>query len=116
MRARGRTTLLFFVLFQALYTLTSSGHAFRVPDEFETYFQVEHLVDARDISVPETLAIKTRGGRALFFGRTGLDGKPWAPYGPLLAVLILPFHLMARGVAALAQVPRAPLPNGLVWV
>ena len=30
-----RTRIGLFVLFQALYTLTSSGNAFRIPDEFE---------------------------------------------------------------------------------
>ncbi len=48
---------LLFLFFQALYGLTSSGNVFRVPDEFEVYFQVEHLVDAGDISVPQTMAI-----------------------------------------------------------
>src|SRR5215204_6091170 len=37
MRPHGRTTVLLFVFFQALYALTSSGNAFRVPDEFEPY-------------------------------------------------------------------------------
>ena len=38
-----RTTLLLFLLFQALYALTSSGNAFRVPDEFEVYFKPSTL-------------------------------------------------------------------------
>lgn len=67
MRSHGRTTLLLFVFFQALYALTSSGNTFRVPDEFEVYFQVEHLVDAGDLSVPQTLAIKSRTGEPIFF-------------------------------------------------
>ncbi len=33
-----RPAFLLFLLFQALYGLTSSGNAFRVPDEFEVYF------------------------------------------------------------------------------
>jgi len=124
MQSRGRTTLLLFLLFQALYALTSSGNAFRVPDEFEVYFQVEHLVDAGDISVPQTLAIRTpavRDGRTvgsepIFFGEIGLDGRPYAPYGPLAAVLALPHHLAARAIARLAGVQRAALPGGLAWV
>jgi hypothetical protein len=124
MRSPGRTTLLLFLFFQALYALTSSGNAFRVPDEFEVYFQVEHLVDAGDISVPQTLAIRTpvtRDGRTvgsepIFFGEIGLDGRPYAPYGPLAAVLALPHHLVARAIAWLAGVERSPLPGGLAWV
>ena len=97
---RRRTTLLLFLCFQALYALTSSGNAFRVPDEFEVYYQVEHLVDAGDLSVPQAVA----GGR--LFGRFGVDGKPYAPYGPLTAVLAVPHHLLARGIARIAGVPR----------
>ena len=41
-----RTRVGLFLLFQALYALTSSGNAFRIPDEFELYFQTEHLIDA----------------------------------------------------------------------
>ncbi len=116
MQAGGRATLILFVLFQALYGLTSSGNAFRVPDEFEVYFQAEHLVDAGDISVPQTLDIRVRGDQPIFFGRTGLDGRPYAPYGPLAAILALPQHLVARAVASLAGVRRSPLPGGLAWV
>ena len=89
-----------FLLFQALYALTSSGNAFRVPDEFEVYYQVEHLVDAGDLSIPQAVT----SGR--FFGRIGVDQKPYAPYGPLAAGLALPHHLLARGVASIAGIPR----------
>jgi hypothetical protein len=116
MQAGGRATLILFVLFQALYGLTSSGNAFRVPDEFEVYFQTEHLVDAGDISVPQTLDIRMRGNQPIFFGRLGRDHKPYAPYGPLAAVLALPQHLVARAVTALTGVQRSPLPGGLAWV
>lgn len=103
--------------------LTASGNAFRVPDEFETYFQVEHFVDAGDLSVPQALAIqqpvivdgKVVGATSIFFGKVGRDRKPYAPYGPLAAVLSAPHHLVARAVAALAGVPRAPLPSGIAW-
>ena len=95
-----RATLWLFLFFHALYALTSSGNAFRVPDEFEVYYQVEHLVDAGDLSVPQTLP----SGR--FFGRVGLDKKPYAPYGPLTAILSLPHHLAARAVAWLAGIQR----------
>lgn len=124
MPSHGRTTVLLFVLFQALYALTSSGNAFRVPDEFEAYFQVEHLVDAGDISVPQTLVIRQprivngriAGSAPIFYGKFGVDHKPYAPYGPFVAFLAVPHHLIARGVAWLAGVPRAPLPGGLPWV
>ena len=110
-RPRARTLFIFFL---ALYALTSSGNAFRVPDEFEVYFQAEHLVDAGDISVPQTLAI-TQNGQSMFFGRFGRDRKPYAPYGPGVAYAVAPFHVIGRVVAALAGVPRQPPPRGVAW-
>src|SRR6185437_3434184 len=103
-----------FLFFLAVYALTSSGNAFRVPDEFEVYFQTEHLVDAGDLSVPQTLAIH-QDGAPIFFGEFGRDGRPYAPYGPGVAFLIVPFHMLGRAVAAFAGVPRAPLPDGIAW-
>jgi hypothetical protein len=109
-----RTGVRLFLVFLALYAVTSSGNPFRVPDEFEVYFQAEHLADAGDISVPQTLAIRDANG-PIFFGEFGRDGKPYAPYGPGIAFLILPFHLAGRAVAALGGVPRLPLPSGIAW-
>ena len=109
-----RTGRALFAFFFALYALTSSGNAFRVPDEFEAYFQTEHLADAGDISVPQTLSIR-QDGQPIFFGEFGRDGKPYAPYGPGLAYLILPFHLAGRAVAALAGVHRLQPPDGAAW-
>jgi hypothetical protein len=103
-----------FWLFFALYALTSSGNAFRVPDEFEVYFQAEHLVDAGDISVPQTLAVR-EAGAPILFGKFGADGRPYAPYGPGVAYLIAPFHVAGRLVARAAHVPRVPLPEGAAW-
>jgi hypothetical protein len=120
MQAGSRTALALFLLFQGLYALTASGNAFRVPDEFEVYFQAEHLADAGDLSVPQTLAIRQPvvvngqvvGSEPIFFGKIGRDGKPYAPYGPLAAFLILPHHLLARVVAFAAGVPRT---SGIPW-
>jgi hypothetical protein len=119
-----RTTLLLFLFFQALYALTSSGNAFRVPDEFEVYFQAEHLVDAGDISVPQALAIrrpvivngKMTGTQPIFFGEIGRDRKPYAPYGPLAAFFAVPHHLAARLIATAAGVRRTAPPSGIAWV
>lgn len=119
-----RTRIGLFVLFQALYSLTSSGNAFRIPDEFEVYFQTEHLVDAGDISVPQAQQIvqpvvvdgKVVGSQSLFFGKVGRDGKPYAPYGPLAAVLAVPHHLAGRALASLLGIPRLPQGQGLAWV
>jgi len=110
----GRPGLRLFWCFCALYALTSSGNPFRVPDEFEVYFQAASLIDAGDLSVPQTLAI-TQDGQPIFFGEFGADGKPYAPYGPGVAFLIAPFHLAGRAVARIAGVPRLPLPAGIAW-
>jgi hypothetical protein len=113
-----------FVFFQALYALTSSGNAFRIPDEFEVYFQTEHLIDAGDISVPQAQEIrqpvvvngKVVATQSIFFGRVGLDGKPYAPYGPLAAVLAVPHHLAGRALASMLGIERLPRAKGLAWV
>ena len=103
------------LLFQALYALTSSGNAFRIPDEFEVYFQAENLVDNGDLSVPQTLQIRP-GGQPIFFGKMGLDGKPYAPYGPLAAVLAVPHHVAGRALASMLGIERLPREKGLAWV
>jgi hypothetical protein len=110
----GRPGIRLFWCFFALYALTSSGNPFRVPDEFEVYFQAANLADAGNLSVPQTLAI-TQDGQPIFFGKFGADGRPYAPYGPGVAFLIEPFHLAGRAVARLAGVPRLPLPGGIAW-
>jgi hypothetical protein len=102
-RARVPVGLKLFLLFQALYALTSAGWVFRVADEFETYFQVEQLVDAGDLSVPQARELR------IFFGKVARDGKPYAPYGPLAAPLALPHHLAGRAVARLAGIDREKL-------
>ncbi len=48
-------------------------------------------------------------------GRLVATVGPYAPYGPGVAFLILPFHLIGRTVAAVAGVPRAPFPEGIAW-
>ena len=124
MTAARTTSVLLFLFFQFLYALTSSGNAFRIPDEFEVYFQAEHLVDAGDLSVPQALEIRQPvvvngrvvGSESVFFGKHGIDGKPYAPYGPLAAGLAVPHHLFGRAVAAVTGVPRVPRSQGLAWV
>jgi hypothetical protein len=119
-----RATALLFLLFQALYALTSSGNIFRVPDEFEVYFQTEHFVDTGDLSVPQLAAFRQPtivdgrvvGSHSMFFGEMGRGGRPYAPYGPLAAVLAVPHHLAGRIIAAIAGVPRAPIPAGTAWL
>ena len=64
-----RTGFFLFAFFQALYAITASGNVFRVPDEFESYFQVERFVDAGDLSVPQTLTLQrpvVENGRVIY--------------------------------------------------
>src|SRR6185437_11568886 len=89
-----------FLFFLAVYALTSSGNAFRVPDEFEVYFQTEHLVDAGDLSVPQTLAIHQDGAPILVGGITSL-GMAFAA-----ALAVAGFH---RASIALGASPRTAL-------
>lgn len=117
------TRIALFVFFQALYALTSSGNVFRGPDEYEVYFQAEHLIDAGDLSVPQAVAMnrpiivqgKMVGQESFFNGRLGLDGKPYAPYGPAVALLVVPHHFAGRGLAAMIGIPRASRAEGSAW-
>ena len=102
-----------FVFFQSLYALTSSGNVFRIPDEFEVYFQTEHLIDAGDLSVPQATEIRQS---VVANGKVGVDGKPYAPYGPLAAVLAVPHHLAGRALASMMGIRRVPRAQGLAWV
>jgi hypothetical protein len=52
----------------------------------------------------------------MFFGKVGLDGKPYAPYGPLAAVLAVPHHLAGRALASAMGIQRVPRAQGLAWV
>ena len=106
MNGRSGSTWRLFIIFQCLYALTSSGNAFRLPDEYSTYYQVERFVDAGELSVPQTIP------RNQFFGKMGLDGKPYAPWGPLTAFLAIPHHLIGRAVACVSGIPRS---NTDVW-
>src|ERR1700722_11715468 len=89
-------TLAVFLAAQALYLATASGWIWRAPDEFEVYFQTRNLVEqgSLSVSVPELEAQPAK-----FFGKRGtFDGKLYAPYGPLVAFLALPHHLIARAI------------------
>lgn len=55
------------------------------------------------------------GTQSIFFGKMGLDGKPYAPYGPLAAVMALPHHLAGRALARVAGVPREAGGSGPSW-
>jgi len=111
-RRRVAAAFWLFLFFQGLYALTASGNTFRLPDEFEVYFQVERFVDAGELAVPQTLAMRP----PVFFGKFGRDGKPYAPYGPLAALLTLPHHVAGRGLAWVTGVPREALPAGIPWL
>ncbi len=124
MRRTSSVCLLLFIAFQGLYAFTSSGDVFRIPDEFEAYFQVESLADSGSLAVPQALGMQERvvgpdgiaRSHSLFFGKKGQDGRPYAPYGPGSAVLALPHHWLARGVATVSGIPRAPRRPWLVVV
>jgi hypothetical protein len=81
-----------FLIAQALYFATASGWPWRVPDEYEVYFQTESLVERGSLAIPQ---LKARE-KELFFGEHGRDGQLYAPYGPFVAYCAAPFYLLAR--------------------
>ena len=103
-----RGTLAVFLLAHALYLGTASGWPFKAPDEFEVYFQSESLVDRGELAVGQL------EGKAAFFGkRSTTNGKLYAPYGPLVAFCVVPWHIFARAVTGEHDpIARA----GLTWL
>ncbi len=96
--------LALFLLSQGLFLLTASGRVDRVPDEYEVYQQAFSLVERGTLAMPPELP------DAAFFGRVGRGGARYAPYGPGVAFLVLPHHLLGRGLATAAGVERAQTP------
>jgi hypothetical protein len=97
--------LALFLLFQGLYGVTASGRVDRMQDEIEVYLQVESLWDRGSVAIPQIMP-------EYFYGRIGLDGEQYAPWGPGGAFLSLPHHALARAVAAVLGVERR---NGRAW-
>jgi hypothetical protein len=85
-----RPVLAVFFVAQALYLATAGGWPWRAPDEFETYFQTQSLVEHGTLAVDEP----ELGGA--FFGVVGNDGKRYAPYGPAVAFVAAPYYFLAR--------------------
>ena len=95
-----RLPLALFLVFQGLFGLTASGRVDRVPDEFEVYLQAESLIDRGRLSIPQCPP-------QTFYGMQGVDGLPYAPFGPASAFLVAPHHLAGRALAFVCGVPRS---------
>ena len=78
-----------FVAFQGLYFLTSSGRL-RVIDEYSTFFQAESILQRGTTAIPQAVALD------VFYGKYGVDGRPYSPYGPGQSILTVPYLLMGR--------------------
>lgn len=87
-----RLPLALFLGFLGLYWATASGRVDRMPDEFEVYLQAESLLDRGGLAIPQAPA-------QIFYGKQGLDGQQYAPFGPASAFLVLPCHLAGRALA-----------------
>jgi hypothetical protein len=71
---------------------------------------------ATEIRQPVIVNGKVVRTQSMFFGKVGVDGKPYAPYGPLAAVLAVPHHLAGRALASMMGIRRVPRAQGLAWV
>ncbi|MBI4585164.1 MAG: hypothetical protein HY717_14220 [Planctomycetes bacterium] len=75
-----------FLFCLGLFGLTHSGR-FHLIDEYETFFMAESLLARGEASIPQA------EGSPYFFGKRGVDGRLYAPYGLGQALLTVPFLL-----------------------
>lgn len=95
-----RLTLGIFCLFQGLYLLLASGRA-RTPDEHSAHFMTESLWRQGSTAVPQMVQT------GHFYGRIGVDGRPYSPYGPGQPLLAVPYYVVLG--AALESIAPASM-------
>ena len=78
-----------FLITSSVFLLTSSGHI-DFADEYMIFFQAESLVLNQSLAVPQAKQ------HNIWYGREGVDGKPYAGFGPELALLFTPHGNRAR--------------------
>src|SRR5258708_854291 len=90
-RPRG-PALVLGIFFLSLYLLTMGGHL-DSPDE-ELMFQVTRsLVERGSMDIGDTVLPER-------FALPGIDGRSYAPYGPVSSVLSVPFYLIGEAISA----------------
>jgi len=90
---RTRIATLLFLALDFLFLLTSSGRV-RTMDEVSVDFQAESLVMRGSTAVPQAVAAN------YFYGKVDRRGQPRAPYGEGQAILVAPWHVVARMLRA----------------
>ncbi|HEY4819114.1 MAG TPA: hypothetical protein VIH67_16930 [Candidatus Acidoferrum sp.] len=91
--SRRRIAILLFLALDFLFLLTSSGRV-RTVDEVSVDFQAESLVTRGSTAVPQAVAAN------FFYGKVDRRGQPRAPYGEGQAILVAPWHVVARMLRA----------------
>ena len=99
-----RCTFWLFVSLTLFYALTTSGRLHTV-DEYEAFYMTESLAERGEVSLPKN---------KWFFGKEGLDGKYYAPYGPLPPLVAVPGYWV--GKAAVLAGGSSSLRESMVWL
>ncbi len=87
-----------FLITLSLFLLTSSGHL-DFTDEYMIFFQAESLVLNQSPSVPQAKQ------HNIWYGREGVDGKPYAGYGLPHPLVIAPFYGLGKLVGNSPGIP-----------
>lgn len=102
MHPNRRLSIGLFCFFQGLYLLLASGRV-RTTDEHSAHFMTESLWLEGSTAVPQMVQV----GR--FYGRTGLDGEPYPPYGPGQSLLAIPYYAVIGSALSAGMPAQAAL-------
>ena len=87
-----------FLITLSVFLLTSSGHL-DFTDEYMIFFQAESLVLNQSPEVPQAKQ------HNIWYGRAGIDGKPYAGFGLAHPLVIAPFYGLGRLVGNSPGIP-----------
>jgi len=94
-----RSCAALFLITLSVFLLTTSGHL-DVIDEYMIFFQAESLTLRGSLAVPQAKQHDT------WYGREGVDGRPYTGYGPAHAWMVVPFYSLGRTAGAALGIPE----------
>ena len=93
-----RTAVTLFLFLNALYLLTSTGRV-------HTMDEISAVMQSESLTLHGTTAIPQATGSGVFFGKVGRDGRPYSPYPPGQALMLVPWYGLGSVLAKLPGVP-----------
>jgi hypothetical protein len=87
-----------FLITLSVFLLSSSGHL-DFADEYMIFFQAESLFLNQSLAIPQAKQ------HNIWYGREGVDGKPYSGFGPVHALVIAPFYGLGKLVGNSPGIP-----------